>query len=514
MIPLYRSGELRKIESLASTHPLMERAGAAAAELAAQLADTRGAAILILAGPGNNGGDAFVAARRLREGFFDVRVVFIGSPDNLPEDAADAFRRFVGAGGVCLSEIPEKLRWSLIVDGVFGIGLKREISGAYADLIHRANALARRDACPLLALDCPSGLDADTGAQRGATIAATHTISFIAHKPGLFTLDGPDRCGRVSLAPLGLDSASLVAPSGELVAPEGFSAHLKPRLHNTHKGNYGSVGVLGGNDGMVGAAWLAARAALKLGAGRVYLGLLAENAHAIDPLQPELMLRAPDDLLKLPLDALACGPGFGVQVGEDLLARASSLELPLVLDADALNLLAQSAELQKRVARRAAPTILTPHPTEAARLLGRDTAEIQSDRVFAALELAKRFNAHVALKGCGTLIASEEKWFVNTSGNAGLSTAGSGDTLTGFVGALIAQRWPPREALLCAVHLHGAAADRLAAEGKGPIGLMASELADSARAIFNEWVSGIRDQESGDRGQRTERPSASVVRHL
>ncbi|MDR1163972.1 MAG: NAD(P)H-hydrate epimerase, partial [Candidatus Accumulibacter sp.] len=275
MIPLYRSGELRKIESLASSDPLMERAGAAAAELAAQIADPRGAAILILAGPGNNGGDAFVTARLLREGFFDVRVVFIGSPDKLPGDAADAFRRFVDAGGVYLSEIPEKLRWSLIVDGVFGIGLKREISGAYADLIHRANALAKRDACPLLALDCPSGLDADTGAQRGPTVAATHTISFIAHKPGLFTLDGPDRCGRVLLAPLGIDAASLVAPPGELVAPEAFSATLKPRLHNTHKGNYGSVGVLGGSDGMVGAAWLTARAALKLGAGRVYLGLLA-----------------------------------------------------------------------------------------------------------------------------------------------------------------------------------------------------------------------------------------------
>ncbi|MDR1367528.1 MAG: NAD(P)H-hydrate dehydratase, partial [Candidatus Accumulibacter sp.] len=304
------------------------------------------------------------------------------------------------------------------------------------------------------------------------------------------TRDGRDQWGRILLAAIDFDAASIVAPPGRLVALDDFSAFLEPRLRNTHKGNNGSAGVLGGNDGMIGAAWLAARAALKLGAGRVYLGLLAENAPAIDPLQPELMLRTPDNLLHLPLTALACGPGIG-ENSEVLLKRVCALDIPLILDADALNLLARSTELQKGVAARRASTVLTPHPAEAARLLDRDTAAIQSDRVSAALELANRFNAHVALKGCGTLIASPDgKWFVNASGNPGLSTAGSGDTLTGFVCALIAQGWPPREALLCAVHLHGAAADRLVSEGEGPIGLTAGELIESARAIFNEWVHG------------------------
>jgi hydroxyethylthiazole kinase-like uncharacterized protein yjeF len=493
MISLYRSSELRKIESLASDLPLMERAGAAAADLAARIADENGAPILVLAGPGNNGGDAFVTARLLREAFFDARLVFIGEAGKLPGDAIRALCRFVDAGGVCLSEIPDALHWALIVDGLFGIGLKREISGVYADLIHRANVLAKRDGCPLLALDCPSGLDADTGVRRGATIRATHTITFIARKPGLFTADGPYYCGRIVFAPLDLDAASLVAASpGDLVAPEDFSAFLKPRPRNTHKGNFGNAGVLGGADGMVGAAWLTARAALKLGAGRVYLGLVTESPPAIDPFQPELMLCAPDALLSLPLNALACGPGLGLGANaETLLARAVSLDIPLILDADALNLLALNAALQKRAAERAAPTALTPHPAEAARLLGRETSTIQSDRISAAIELASRFNAHVALKGCGTLIASPEgKWFVNSSGNPGLATAGSGDVLTGFVCALIAQGWPPFEAIMCAAHLHGAAADRLATEGKGPIGLTAGEIIDPARTIFNEWVHG------------------------
>ncbi|MDR2506909.1 MAG: NAD(P)H-hydrate dehydratase [Candidatus Accumulibacter sp.] len=490
MTPLYRSSELRKIESLAADNPLMWRAGAAAADLSMKIASGRGAAILILAGPGNNGGDAFVTAHFLRERFFDAHVVFSASPETLSGDAANAFRHFSDSGGRCLSVIPEALRWSLIVDGLFGIGLKREISGIYASLIDRANALARRDACPLLALDCPSGLDADTGARRGAAIAATHTLTFIAYKPGLFTADGPDCCGRISLAPLGLDVEDLLPPPGHIVTLDCFSRYLTPRLRNSHKGNYGNAGLLGGSDGMIGAAWLASRAMLRLGAGRVYAALTAKNAPPVDPHQPEVMQKSPDDLLDLPLNALACGPGLGTRAG-DLLSRACALDIPLTLDADALNILAEDKLLHIRVAKRASPTILTPHPAEAARLLACGTGEIQSDRISAALELANRFRAYVVLKGCGTLIAAPDgKWFVNTSGNPGLSTAGSGDVLTGLISALLAQGWPPLEALLCAAHLHGAAADRLAGETKGPVGLAAGELIDAARALFNEWVYG------------------------
>ena len=490
--PLYRTEDIRRIEGAASSLPLMQRAGRAAADLAAELcnADGRGAAILILAGPGNNGGDAFVAARLLREMFFDTCVVFAGDATRLPTDAAEAFQRFMDAGGSTCVSIPDNRRWSLIIDGLFGIGLKRDISGVHADLIVQANALARRDACPLLALDCPSGLDADTGTLHGAAIRASHTLTFIAGKPGLYTADGPDHCGRISVTSLELDPGILAGQAGSIVARSHFSDLLRPRPLNSHKGHFGNAGILGGASGMVGAALLAARAALRLGSGRVYLGLLDERVPALDPQQPELMIRRPDRLLATDLKALACGPGMGSS-GEviALLEIACSLDIPLVLDADALNRIAENGELHVVLTARSAPTLLTPHPAEAARLLECATGDIQRDRLAAARELVARFNAHVALKGCGTVIAAPDgRWFINTSGNPGLATAGSGDVLTGFVTALLAQGWPAEQALLAAVHVHGCAAERLVEHGVGPCGLTAGELIDSARACFNEWM--------------------------
>ncbi len=488
--PIYRTEDIRRIEAAASGLPLMQRAGRAAAELAAGICADRNAPILILAGPGNNGGDAFEAARLLRERFFDTCVVFAGEAGTLPADAAAAFRRFSDGGGQTSTAIPDGRRWSLIIDGLFGIGLKREISGLYASLIEQANTLARRDACPLLALDCPSGLDAETGKRMGATIRASHTITFITAKPGLFTADGPDCCGAVEIVALDLDAQNFDGQPGHCVTLDDFSGQLQPRKLNSHKGSFGSAGILGGTAGMVGAALLAARAALRLGSGRVYLGLIDDKAPPFDPVQPELMIRRPDRLLATDLSALACGPGMGNN-GEviDLITIACSLDVPLVLDADALNRIAENGELHVAVSARNAPTLLTPHPAEAARLLDCHTSDIQDDRLNAALELAARFDAYVALKGCGTVIATPDgKWFINTTGNPGLATAGSGDVLTGLVAALLAQGWPPLDALLAAVHLHGCAADRLVATGVGPIGLTAGELIDSARACFNEWI--------------------------
>lgn len=487
--PLYRAAELRQIETRAADLPLMQRAGCAAADQATALCHDRGASIMVLAGPGNNGGDAFEAARLLAERFFDVHVVFAGETDRLPGDAAAAYRRHIEAGGTTLSAIPPDVRWSLIIDGLFGIGLKRAIEGRYAELIEAANALARRDRCPLLALDCPSGLDADTGERRGATIRASHTITFIGGKPGLFTADGPDYAGCISLAALGLEDL-LRTPSGETVTPTRFAAQLVARARNTHKGRYGDAGILGGDSGMVGAPLLAARAALRLGAGRVLLGLLAPDAPAVDLVQPELMLGAPERLLSGRLAALACGPGLGLSDNAHaLLERACRLAHPLVLDADALTLVATDPALQNALPRRTAPTLLTPHPAEAGRLLGTATGDVQADRIAAAQTLAARYRACVALKGCGTIIATPTgEWSVNTTGNPGLATAGSGDVLTGMTTALLAQGWPPHEALLAAVHLHGLAADRLVARGAGPVGLTAGELADSARSLLNDWI--------------------------
>lgn len=487
-MPLLEIDALRAIEREAADLPLMQRAGLAAATLAASLCAGEGS-VLVLAGPGANGGDAFVTASRLRERFFDVALVFVGDAERLPGDAAATCASFVADGGELLTQIPDGRRWSLIVDGLFGIGLSRAIGGDDAGLVAAANELAARDGCPLLALDCPSGLDAATGSVAGPAIRATHTLTFIAAKPGLFTGDGPDHCGSVSVATLELDAAVAARARGKVLARSEFSAQLRPRRRNTHKGSFGNAGIVGGAPGMLGAALLAGRAALKLGAGRVYVGLLDDNAPGVDPVQPELMLRPPADVLTGALDALLCGPGLGDSAAaQRLLANALALPVPLLLDADALNAIAADRALQAALTARSAPSLLTPHPAEAARLLGSSVAAVQADRVAAARELARRHRASVVLKGCGSVIAfADGRWFINTSGNPGMASAGMGDVLGGIVVALLAQGWPADAALLAGVHLHGAAADELAAAAIGPIGLTAGETIDAARRLLNAW---------------------------
>lgn len=495
---LYQAAGLRAIETAAAEQPLMQRAGRAAADFAGELVADRQAPILVLAGPGNNGGDGFEMAMHLLDQGHDVRLVFAGDAAKLPADAAAARRRFLAAGGGEVAElaaIPDGVRWRLVVDALFGIGLQRPLAGRHAELAEAANALAARCRCPLLALDCPSGLDADTGAvrggDRGCVVRASHTLTFIALKPGLFTADGPDCCGYLRLAPLALDAPALAPAGGETVAVAAFADHLKPRRRNSHKGTYGSAGILGGAPSMLGAAFLAGRAALQLGAGRVYLGLVDAAAPGFDPAQPELMLRSAAALLDTDLTALACGPGLGAgPAAVALLEAACARDLPLVLDADALNLLAREGNLEVAVASRSAPTLLTPHPAEAARLLDSDVATVQADRIAAACELAAQFNAEVALKGCGTVLASPDgRWRINTTGNPGMGSAGMGDVLTGLIVALLAQGWPAAAALAAGVHLHGMAADELARE-RGEVGLAASETIPVARRLFNGWIAG------------------------
>ncbi len=292
------------------------------------------------------------------------------------------------------------------------------------------------------------------------------------------------------LAVLGLDAPTLLPPGGSLL-DRSVARALPRRPYNCHKGLTGSVGILGGADGMVGAALLAGRAALKCGAGRVYLGLLAEQAPAVDFAQPELMLGAPETLLAHPaLNCLAVGPGLGRSAyAATLLERMLPADIPLLLDADALNLVAASPALQTLLKNRPTPALLTPHPAEAARLLACNTSEVQNDRIAAALALSVRFNCLVALKGVGSLCATPDgRWFVNPTGNPGMSSAGMGDVLSGIVAALLAQRVAPLEALLLAIYLHGAAADALVKQGSGPLGLTASEVGDMARTLLNRWV--------------------------
>ncbi|GAB1394955.1 bifunctional ADP-dependent NAD(P)H-hydrate dehydratase/NAD(P)H-hydrate epimerase [Rhodocyclaceae bacterium] len=472
---------MRAIEARAANvkPPLMERAGAAAAQIAQEMLADMPGAILVVAGPGNNGGDGFVMARLLKQAGRNVIVAFCGAPDKLPSDARLAHDAWHAASGSTHASFPDGV-FALIVDALFGIGLSRPIEGTAKDWIERINTVS----CPVLSLDIPSGLNAETGIVTGPVVQADCTVSFIAFKPGLLTADGPDLCGKLVHCSLDIDTAR---PDGEEIFPVHFHNHLKARHRNSHKGSFGNVAIIGGASGMAGAALLSGRAALKLGAGRVYVGML--EALAVDLVQPELMLRPARNVAAL-ADVIAIGPGLGQSPqAVELLSHCLECNKPLILDADALNLITQGTVLLRKIAVRPAPTFMTPHPTEAARLLNISTEQVQADRLASAKALAQQFRAHVVLKGCGSIVVCPDgKWFINTTGNPGLASAGTGDVLTGMLAALLAQGWEASAALLAAVHLHGAAADQCVSQKIGLIGLTASELIDSARQILNDWI--------------------------
>ena len=454
--PLFIAADIREIDrNWADAHPdrpLMDSAGAATAELAGTLASESGDPVLILAGPGNNGGDALVAARHLSAQGCRVAVVSRADPARLPPDAARAWTAWRENGGAILADIQPSQRFSLVIDGLFGVGLARDVTGDEARWIAQANAMA----CPRLALDVPSGLDSDSGQIRGCAVRADHTLTFLGLKPGLLTADGLDYAGELHLDTLGVDPAALPRTTGSALTQLEDRHRLPARARNSHKGLYGHVGIIGGDTGMVGASLIAGRAALLAGAGSVTLGVL-DTRIAVDFGEPRLMFAVPEKLVEMKLDGLAIGPGLGQRPpARALVAATLAAACPLVLDADALNLLAGDVELAKRAARRTYPTLLTPHPGEAARLLGISPAGIQSNRIEAAQRLSAQYHAHVALKGVGTVIAHPDgRYAINTTGGPWLAQAGSGDRLTGMVTALLGQGMAAADALEAAVWLHG-----------------------------------------------------------
>lgn len=492
---LYSVAEIRDIEHAAlaalPAFTLMQRAGRAASDLARDILGEQPGEhrVLALAGPGNNGGDALEAAANLAYANFDVTVLMFADADKLSSDAKQAHLHAMHAGvkfddTINAADALKSAPWSLIIDGLFGIGLARAIAPSLHGIVELLNSLNYR----VLALDVPSGLNADTGTIVGApgiAVRASHTITFIGNKPGLHTGHGHDYAGKVSVVSLDIEPQYFTPAHARLITPDSFAGALRKRPHNSHKGSYGDVIVVGGAHGMSGAAILAATAAAKCGAGRVFAAFL-ERPPAYDPLHPELMCRLAKDL-DLATGTIIVGPGLGTSASaQDLVSKVLNTDVPIVVDADALNLIASEEDLQQQLAKRKSPTLLTPHPLEAARLLASTAAQVQLDRLVAARSLAHRFNAVVILKGSGSIIARPDgETAINTTGNSGLATAGSGDVLSGICGALMAQHLETWTVALNATWLHGHAADQLVAQGTGPIGLTASELIPVVRTALN-----------------------------
>ena len=478
--PLFTAATTRRIEHAAAAalppHTLMQRAGLAVAQLAQALAP-HARTVWIACGPGNNGGDGLEAAMHLQRSGRQVLVTWLGHPEQVPADAKVSWLRAQVSGVQWIDNpLTEFTAIDLCIDALFGIGLSASPTASNRAPDERLRACLQalqHSSVPVLAVDLPSGLDADTGQfapgfapdatdWHQQAHAARHTLSLLSLKPGLFTAAGRDAAGQVWLDDLGITPAH-EPPDAWLSGP----VPTHPRAHASHKGSYGDVAVVGGEGiaergmGMTGAALLAASAALHSGAGRVLVALLDNGLQQLDVAQPELMFRR-FEALDLAWLTVVCGCGGG-QAVRRVLTEVIAQAARLVLDADALNAIAANTAWQAEVtarSQRGQATVLTPHPLEAARLLGCTTNEVQANRLKAAQQLAERFQCVVVLKGSGTVIAAPDHLpSINPTGNAKLATAGTGDVLAGMVGAYLAAGTCAVHAAREAVYAHGHAAD-------------------------------------------------------
>ncbi|HRQ65379.1 MAG TPA: NAD(P)H-hydrate dehydratase [Xanthomonadaceae bacterium] len=473
-----RAVDRRAIDELGIPgYELMCRAGAASLHhLRLRWPEAR--RILVLCGPGNNGGDGLVLARLARAEGFDVRVC---CPLGVPRrgDAALAAQAFAEGGGQAESGRVDVAFAGIdvVVDALFGIGPARPPPGDLALWIEALNATAT----PVLALDVPSGIDADSGHAPGAALRADVTVSFIALKRGLFTGAAVDCVGEILLETLDVPRQAFegVEPYAQLLDADVLKP-LAPRTRSAHKGAFGHVLTIGGDHGYGGAVRMCGEAALRAGAGLVSVATRAEHVGALLAARPELMVRDAEnlDVLLGAASVLAVGPGLGQGAwGRVRFERALGFAGPRVFDADALNLLGEAPRAL------GASTIITPHPGEAARLLGCDTAEVQRDRFAALQRLVERYACVVVLKGAGTLVGDGQRTAVCATGNPGMASGGMGDVLTGIVAALLAQGLQPFDAASAGVWLHGVAGDRAARGGQR--GLLAGDLIAELRDLVN-----------------------------
>ena len=482
-LTILTADELQNLEMRAANQlgadTLMKRAGAAAAELIMKRLEDAGVEqrrVTLLVGPGNNGGDALACACELREKGAVVNVVLPGGRRPTSALALAQLERWTQAGGTTYDDPYMTEKADCVVDGLFGTGLAKPITGDYLDAVLWFN---ERQALKV-SLDIPSGLNPVTGHWTGSYpgCSADVTITFLCVKSGLYMCEGADAAGEIVLNEL--DVSVPLSPLS-VIGTDEFPRVLRPRVKNSHKGDYGSVAVIGGTDGMIGASILAARSALISGAGRVTLECRAEHAPHVDMVYPEIMFATkPVNLEDFDAIVLGCGLGTSAEAKARVI-EALNCQKPLILDADALNIIAADIKLQDMVLARRAPTVLTPHPGEAARLLRRDTAGVTADRLAACRELAVQTGAIVVLKGAGTVISmrSSRTW-INPTGSPMLATGGSGDVLAGMIGAMFAQGYDMVESVLAAVYFHGLSAEGLEA------GFTAGEIAPNAMALVHD----------------------------
>ena len=482
-LTILTADELQNLEMRAANQlgadTLMKRAGAAAAELIMKRLEDAGVEqrrVTLLVGPGNNGGDALACACELREKGAVVNVVLPGGRRPTSALALAQLERWTQAGGTTYDDPYMTEKADCVVDGLFGTGLAKPITGDYLDAVLWFN---ERQALKV-SLDIPSGLNPVTGHWTGSYpgCSADVTITFLCVKSSLYMCEGADAAGEIVLNEL--DVSVPLSPLS-VIGTDEFPRVLRPRVKNSHKGDYGSVAVIGGTDGMIGASILAARAALISGAGRVTLECRAEHAPHVDMVYPEIMFATkPVNLEDFDAIVLGCGLGTSAEAKARVI-EALNCQKTLILDADALNIIAADIKLQDMVLARRAPTVLTPHPGEAARLLRRDTAGVTADRVAACRELAVQTGAIVVLKGAGTVISmrSSRTW-INPTGSPMLATGGSGDVLAGMIGAMFAQGYDMVESVLAAVYFHGLSAEGLEA------GFTAGEIAPNAMALVHD----------------------------
>lgn len=485
---LYRAEQVRAMDQYAiktlgiSGTVLMERAGAAAFKLL-QARWPQARHITVICGTGNNGGDGFVVARLAAEAGLGVSVLLLGDSNHLQGDALAAFQRLQSVDIEPLAFTEEALApCDVIVDAILGTGLSGEVKAEHREAIEQINRLAM----PVFALDIPSGLNADSGDVQGAAIRAALTLTFVGLKRGLYTGEAVDYTGEVVFDSLSLPMVVFAQQAVEVERIEyaQYSRLLAPRLRNSHKGHYGHVLIIGGEAGFTGAVRMAGEAAARVGAGLVSIGTRAHHAAWLNAGRPELMVHGLEQealfhRLAERANVIAVGPGLGQgEWGQDMLRLALDSGLPLVVDADALNLLSQSP-------RHHSKWILTPHCGEAARMLGQSTQEIQRDRFSVVSALQAEYGGTVVLKGAGTLVASQDTpTYLCNGGNPGMASGGMGDVLTGIIAGLLAQGIDLGDAAAMGVCLHAQAGDA-AARAAGERGLLASDLMSWIRRLAN-----------------------------